>query len=334
VCRTGDNVVLAASLGQACALVGADVTLDFDACTKCGRCHSVCPARTAGAPLSPRDLILDLRQWADRQNHIPAVLDREERPDETGPLLPAGVEIAGDVISERTLWSCTTCMACVEECPVGIEHVPTIVQLRRRLVDQGRMEPSLQNALQSIAQQGNSFGKSSRMRARWTKGLDFQVKDARKENVDLLWFVGDHASFDERMQVLSQALARILQRAGVDFGILYEDERNSGNDVRRVGEEGLFEMLVEHNIPSISKVNFAKLFTTDPHSQHPPQRVPRLWAERSGRPLQRGPSRPSRVEVATSTSSRSEAHLPRPVLPGKVQQDHRSSSAGHIRPGV
>src|SRR5579875_215965 len=240
--------------------------LDFDACTKCGRCHSVCPARTAGAPLSPRDLILDLRQWADRQKHIPALLDREERPDETGPLSPARVEVAGDVISERTLWSCTTCMACVEECPVGIEHVPTIVQLRRRLVDQGRMEPSLQNALQSIAQQGNSFGKSSRMRARWTKGLDFQVKDARKETVDLLWFVGDHASFDERMQVLSQALARILQRAGVDFGILYEDERNSGNDVRRVGEEGLFEMLVEHNIASISKVNFARLFTTDPHS--------------------------------------------------------------------
>jgi Fe-S oxidoreductase/nitrate reductase gamma subunit len=240
--------------------------LDFDACTKCGRCHSVCPARTAGAPLSPRDLILDLRQWVDRQKAIPALLEREERAEATGPLAGADVEVAGDVIAERTLWSCTTCMACVEACPVGIEHVPTIVQLRRRLVDQGRMEPSLQTALQNIAQQGNSFGKSSRMRARWTKGLDFPVKDARKETVDLLWFVGDHASFDERMQVLSQALARLLHRAGVNFGILYEDERNAGNDVRRVGEEGLFEMLVEHNIASISKANFAKIFTTDPHS--------------------------------------------------------------------
>jgi Fe-S oxidoreductase/nitrate reductase gamma subunit len=240
--------------------------LDFDACTKCGRCHEVCPARTAGAPLSPRDLILDLRQWVDRQGGIPAVLDRESRSDMTGPMSPATAEVAGDVIQERTLWACTTCMACVEACPVGIEHVPTIVQLRRRLVDQGRMEPSLQGALQNIAQQGNSFGKSSRMRARWTKGLDFQIKDARKEPVELLWFVGDHASFDERMQVLSQALARLLHRAGVDFGLLYEDERNAGNDVRRVGEEGLFEMLVEHNLAALRRANYREIFTTDPHS--------------------------------------------------------------------
>jgi len=240
--------------------------LDFDACTKCGRCHSVCPARTAGAPLSPRDLILDLRQWVDTQRKVPALLDREVRPDGTGPASPPSAEVAGEVIAERTLWSCTTCMACVEACPVGIEHVPLIVQMRRRLVDQGRMEPTLQSALQNIAQQGNSFGKSSRMRARWTKALDFPVKDARKEPVDLLWFVGDHASFDERMQVLSQKLARLLHQAGVDFGIMYEDERNAGNDVRRVGEEGLFELLVEHNIAAINKTSFKEIFTTDPHS--------------------------------------------------------------------
>lgn len=237
--------------------------LDFDACTKCGRCHSVCPARTAGAPLSPRDLILDLRQWADQQRGIPSLLDREARP---GNGAGGGLEPAGGVIDERTLWACTTCMACVEACPVGIEHVPTIVQLRRSLVDQGRMEPTLQTALQNVAQQGNSFGKSARMRARWTKGLDVAVKDARKEPVELLWFVGDHASFDERMQALSQSLARLLQRAEVDFGILYEDERNAGNDVRRVGEEGLFEMLVEHNMGAFAKAQFREIFTTDPHS--------------------------------------------------------------------
>lgn len=243
--------------------------LDFDACTKCGRCHEVCPARTAGAALSPRDLILDLRQWVDRQKGIPALLDREVRAEASGPMAgPAGadLEIAGDVIPERTLWACTTCMACVEACPVGIEHVPTIIQLRRRLVDQGRMEPTLQTALQNLAQQGNSFGKSSRMRARWTKALDFQVKDARKEPVGLLWFVGDHASFDERMQGLSQTLARLLYGAGVDFGILYEDERNAGNDVRRVGEEGLFELLAEHNLGAFGRARFNEIFTTDPHS--------------------------------------------------------------------
>ncbi|MST31808.1 4Fe-4S dicluster domain-containing protein [Acidimicrobiaceae bacterium USS-CC1] len=246
--------------------------LDFDACTKCGRCHDVCPARTAGAALSPRDVILDLRQWIDRQRRIPAILDREIRPDGTGPAAGAhgpdgtGPEVAGDVVTERALWACTTCMACVEACPVGIEHVPTIVQLRRRLVDQGRMEPTLQTALQNLAQQGNSFGKSARMRARWTKGLDFPVKDARKEAVELLWFVGDHASFDERMQSLSQALARVLHRAGVDFGILYDDERNAGNDVRRVGEEGLFELLAEHNMGVFERAQFQEIFTTDPHS--------------------------------------------------------------------
>jgi len=239
----------------------------FDACTKCGRCHAVCPARTAGAPLSPRDLILDLRQWADHERGVRALLDWEQRDDGSGPLSSGPeLELAGDVISEATLWSCTTCMACVEICPVGIEHVPTIIQLRRRLVYEGRMEPMLQSALQNIAQQGNSFGKSSRMRARWTKGLDFAVKDARREPVAHLWFVGDYASFDDRVQRLSQSLARILTRGGVDFGLLFEGERNAGNDVRRVGEEGLFEMLVEQNLAVFAAAQFEDIFTTDPHS--------------------------------------------------------------------
>ncbi len=241
--------------------------LDLDACTKCGRCHEVCPARTAGAPLSPRDLILDLRQWADASSGGHTLLDREQRPDRTGPLaVGAGTRIAGDVVAERTLWSCTTCMHCVEVCPVGIEHVPTIVQLRRSLVDEGTMDPTLQTALQNLATQGNSFGKSARMRARWVKGLDFQIPDARKEPVKYLWFVGDFASFDDRLQENSRALARILTAGGVDFGLLYDGERNAGNDVRRVGEEGLFEMLAEHNIETLREAQFEEIFTTDPHS--------------------------------------------------------------------
>jgi Fe-S oxidoreductase/nitrate reductase gamma subunit len=241
--------------------------VDLDACTKCGRCHVACPAQVAGGPLSPRDLILDLRQWADAQLGNRTVLDWERRPAPSGPLAGNGQDrVAGDVIKEETLWACTTCMACVEACPVGIEHVSTIVQLRRSLVDEGRMEGTLQDALQNLATQGNSFGKSSRMRARWTKGLDFPVKDARKETVRYLWFVGDYASFDERLAELSRTLAGILHEAGVDFGILYEEERNSGNDVRRVGEEGLFELLVEQNLAAFEKASFEEIFTTDPHS--------------------------------------------------------------------
>jgi Fe-S oxidoreductase len=241
--------------------------VDLDACTKCGRCHVACPAQVAGGPLSPRDLILDLRQWADQQHGIHTILDREMRPAPTGPLSGNGdTRVAGGVIKEMTLWSCTTCMACVEACPVGIEHVSTIVQMRRSLVDDGRMEATLQDALQNLATQGNSFGKSSRMRARWTKGLDFTVPDARKEPVRYLWFVGDYASFDDRVAALSRTLASILHSAGVEFGILYEDERNSGNDVRRVGEEGLFELLVEQNLAAFGKASFEEILTTDPHS--------------------------------------------------------------------
>jgi Fe-S oxidoreductase len=216
--------------------------LDAFTCTECGRCTDVCPATAGGTPLAPRQLILDLR-------------DRLYHGNGSEPLIP-----------DEVLWSCTTCMACVEACPVGIEHVPTIVDMRRSLVDKGEMDPLLQQTLQNYAGQGNSLGKSARMRARWTKGLDFKIPDARKEPVQYVWFVGDFASFDERVQLASQAVARILHDAGVSFGLLYEGERNSGNDVRRIGEEGLFEMLVEQNLSAFADADFEAIFTTDPHS--------------------------------------------------------------------
>ncbi len=216
--------------------------LDAFTCTECGRCTDVCPATAAGSPLAPRQLILDLR-------------DQLYHGNGDGPLIP-----------DEVLWSCTTCMACVEACPVGIEHVPTIVDMRRSLVDKGEMDPLLQQTLQNFAGQGNSLGKSARMRARWTRGLDFKIPDARKEPVQYVWFVGDFASFDERAQVTSQTVARVLHDAGVSFGLLYEGERNSGNDVRRIGEEGLFEMLVEQNLAAFADADFEAIFTTDPHS--------------------------------------------------------------------
>ncbi len=218
--------------------------LDAFTCTECGRCTSVCPAAAGGTRLAPRQVILDLR---DRLYHPN---DDAEKP----------------LIDDDVLWSCTTCMACVEACPVGIEHVPTIVDMRRSLVEEGRMDPLLQQTLQKYATQGNSYGKSSRMRARWTKTLDFTIPDARKEHVEYVWFVGDFASFDERVQAASRNLANILHEAGVSFGLLYEGERNAGNDVRRIGEEGLFEMLVEHNLGVLAEADYEAIFTTDPHS--------------------------------------------------------------------
>jgi Fe-S oxidoreductase len=265
--------------------------LDFDACTKCGRCHAACPAVASGAPLSPRDLILDLRQQADaswaflapgaeRRSDL-AYGDGWDRRTMDGngnghaaepafseiatPPGPGGV-VAGGLIKAETLWACTTCLACVEACPVAIEHVPAIVGMRRSLIDQGIVEPGLQTALTSLAKQGNSFGQSGRVRAKWSDGLPTPIRDARKEDVDWLWFVGDFASFDVRVQQATRLVARVFQAAGLDFGILFEGERNAGNDVRRVGEEGLFEVLVEHNVGQLGRARFRRIVTTDPHT--------------------------------------------------------------------
>ena len=231
--------------------------LNLDACTKCGRCHEACPARAAGAPLSPRDVILSLREFAND------ALEKKELPEEA-KLSVHGKDV-GQVFME-TLWSCRTCMACVEICPVAVEHVPIIVQMRRKLVEDGDMDPLLTKTLQTIHKTGNSFGESKRKRPAWTKALPFPIKDARKEPVELLWFVGDYAAFDPRNQKVTQGFARLLHNAGIDFGILYEGEMNAGNDVRRVGEEGLYELLAENNIGLLQQASFKRIVTTDPHS--------------------------------------------------------------------
>ena len=182
------------------------------------------------------------------------------------PLYDSAGSILGDPIRPETLWSCMQCMACVEICPVGIEHVPIINQMRRGLVERGEMDNQLQSTLETIYTSGNSFGEAKRKRARWAKELDFELKDARKEPVEYLWFVGDYASFDPRNQRITQALARILDHAGVDVGILYDAEKTAGNDVRRAGEEGLFTSLAEENIQAIEKCDFRTILTSDPHS--------------------------------------------------------------------
>ena len=225
--------------------------LHFDACTKCGRCHEACPARNAGYPLSPRDLILDLRLYNDRRQGIPE----------------DGESLIGDVIEPDTLWACTTCGACQEICPVGIEHPSIIVRMRRQLVEQGTMDPLLQTTLGAIGDTGNSFGENARKRAAWTRELEFQVKDIREEAADSLWFVGDYASFDPRNQKVSQSVARLLKAAGEDYALLRESEWTAGNDVRRTGEEGLFESIVEHNLEEMGAAkSFGRIITTDPHS--------------------------------------------------------------------
>jgi len=224
--------------------------LDLLSCTECGRCQAACPAYAAGQPLSPKKLIMDLRDHMVAVDHGHGGV----------------VDLVGGVISEQTLWACTTCRACMEVCPLHIEHVPKIVEMRRTMVEDGRVSPLLQDALGKLQQYGNSFGKPPRQRAKWTKELSFKIKDARKEPVDILWFVGDYASYDPRVQRITVKVAETLHAAGVDFGILMDGEQNSGNDVRRVGEEGLFETLAQSNVDAIAACDFNRIVTTDPHS--------------------------------------------------------------------
>jgi Fe-S oxidoreductase len=235
--------------------------LDFYTCTECGRCQDVCPAYTSGLELSPKVLIMSLRDHmmergaALRMNPGNGVVEKTlER------------ELVGDVIKEDVLWSCTTCYACDQECPLFVEHVTPIVDMRRFLVIEGRLDEMLQDALANLGRYGNSFGQSERARAKWTRGLEPAIKDARKEPVDYLWFVGDYASYNPTLTEITRKTAEVFRHVGLDFGLLYESERNAGNDVRRVGEEGLFEMLVEDNIASMERSHFEKILTTDPHS--------------------------------------------------------------------
>ena len=228
--------------------------LDSYACVQCNRCQDVCPANFYGRPLSPSALEVNKRYLLKEATF-------GAHPDRL--LLP----LTETVISPDAVWSCTTCYACVRVCPVGNEPMADIVDIRRRLlIDGAELDSGVQTALQSLATNGNWMSKGKRLRGRWAKEMEFPIKNATEEPVENLWFVGDTASFDERVVPNTKMVARIFQCTDLDFGILYQNESNAGNDVRRVGEEGLFEQLVEQNLAAFGKAQFKQIVTTDPHS--------------------------------------------------------------------
>lgn len=234
--------------------------LDLYTCTECGRCQDVCPAYASGLPLSPKALMMNLRDHLkERGAALGSSSGGGGAPALERPLV-------GSVVAEEAVWACITCYACDQECPLFIEHVTPIVDMRRHLVVEGRMDAMLQEALFNLGRYGNSFGQSERARARWTRPIEPGIKDARGEAVEYLWFVGDYASYHPALTDISQKTAEVFRRAGLDFGILYEGERNAGNDVRRAGEEGLFEMLVEENAATLEGCAYSAIVTTDPHS--------------------------------------------------------------------
>ena len=223
-------------------------------CAECGRCDRTCPATTSGYALEPQQIIQRVKKQA-----LAMGLARPGKANGAAALI-------GEMIPKAEIWACTTCMSCMERCAVLNEQVPTLVQLRRHLVSEGAVEKTVQDMLANLNRYGNSFGKSDRMRAKWTQPLATKVKDARKEPTEYLWYVGDYASYDPRVEDITRKTAEILQQAGVDFGLLYEGERNAGNDVRRIGEKGLFEMLRDKNLQVMEKAQFKTIVTTDPHT--------------------------------------------------------------------
>lgn len=253
------------------------------ACAECGRCDRVCPALNAGFELSPKMLIHHVKELvfaavahqarmagASGSAAISAAGSADAAPPVPtgGGEPPAVQEAIRRLVRPEEIWACTTCGACMERCPVFNEHIPLIVEMRRHFVSQGSVEARLQEALTNLTRYKNSFGQSPRARTKWTQGLGFTIKDARKEQVEYLWYVGDYASYHPRAQAAARATARLFQSAGLDFGILHEAEQNAGNDVRRVGEEGLFEMLREENVKRLAGARFEKIVTTDPHTYH------------------------------------------------------------------
>ncbi len=216
--------------------------LDIYTCTECGRCQEVCPAYATGSPLSPKRLLMDLRAGLNERS------------------------MAGGLIQEETLWACMTCLACQTACPLFIEHVPLLVDLRRRLIEDGSIEEPLQRALENATVYGNTFGRPAAERALWTQSVRPAIPDARRTDVEYLWFVGDTAAFDPNLMPLTRAAAQVFQRLGLDFGILYEGEANAGNDLRRIGEEGLFQELCERNRRALASARYRTILTSDPHT--------------------------------------------------------------------
>jgi Fe-S oxidoreductase len=231
--------------------------LDFYSCADCGRCSDRCPANRVKRPLSPRFISIKARDCCFKLYPLWG-----RTPGESKPLI-------GGIYSEDEIWSCTTCGACEQECPLGIEYIDKMVDLRRGMVDEGMVPQSLQKPLSALEKRGNPWGKLEKKRVDWVAGVGegCRVKLFEKgEAAETLYFVDSITSYDDRMQKLAQATARILCAAGVDFGVLGKDERDSGHEVRRFGEEMLFQTLKEQNTEAIQAAEVKRIVTADPHA--------------------------------------------------------------------
>ena len=276
--------------------------LDFATCTECGRCQSQCPAWNTGKPLSPKLVIMDLRDHLFAK--APYLIDGQVVPENvdvlalaasSGPQVPesgfgrvpgsgpqqaarplVGSADVGGVIDPDVLWSCTTCGACVEQCPVDIEHVDHIVDMRRyQVMIESAFPPELGALFRNLENKGNPWGQSPSTRMDWAKGLDFEVPQLAEqtlpEDVEYLFWIGCAGAYDEHARRTVRAVAELLHRAGVRYVVLGEGETCTGDPARRCGNEFLFQVLAQQNVEVLNGVftgrgpGRRKIVTTCPH---------------------------------------------------------------------
>ncbi len=234
--------------------------LDLVTCTECGRCQEQCPAWNTDKPLSPKLLIMALREHLFES--APVLLG-------TAPADTPKKSLVPDVISEDILWSCTTCGACVEACPVDIEHIDTIVDMRRYQVLMESSFPTEASAmLRNIENQGDPWGLGQSHRLEWTDGLDFEVPvvdGVIPQEVEYLFWVGCAGALDERARKVTQSIARLLHQAGVAFAVLGGQESCSGDPARRLGNEYLFQMQAQINVETLKSAGVKKVIASCPH---------------------------------------------------------------------
>jgi Fe-S oxidoreductase/nitrate reductase gamma subunit len=226
--------------------------LSFDACVRCGRCEEACPANFSGMAYSPRELIQTLRTAMQKE----LVSDDGVR---------TGSELLGTYLPEEYAWQCTTCGACLEKCPIFINPVDEIVDLRRyQVLTTGQMPKSVGDTMRNMERQGNPWGMPPEDRMAWAEGLEVK-KLAPGESTDVLFFTGCAAAFDERNKKVARAFVRLMTKANVDFAVLGFDEMCCGETARRMGHEYLFQEFAKQNIETLGKVNFNRVVTACPH---------------------------------------------------------------------
>ena len=229
--------------------------LDGYACAVCGRCTDACPANISGKVLSPMHIVENLKEHVLDMGPDAA---RGHDEQDSKPLI-------GRWIQEEALWDCLTCGACVEECPVGVEHLDTIVDMRRHLVmEQASMPETAMNALLSIEQRGHPWRGTTYTRTDWAEGLDIKTM-AEHPDAEVLFWVGCTPALEQRSQDVARAMASVLKRAGVDFAILGAEETCTGDPARRMGNEYLYQVLAQQNIETLNRYNVKKIVTICPH---------------------------------------------------------------------